>query len=536
MAFACLAMNAWPIGAAAAEDPWTHWGRTPSRIGHTQTIGPRTPTIAWSAEFLQRDSIVEASPVIDQKGRILLGTHHGVTAIDMVTQDIAWEATPGDITRGVAIQNDRVVWGDVAPFSRVYCYDTSTGEEIWSFQANDSFVSAPVIDENGTIYIDNGADGVIYALRLEDGTEVWREVLGIESSSSPSLMPGEYLLVSARSDLGRHVLDDGDRIWLFPTERDIRGTAVAEEGRALLGSNDKYLYRINPETGEEVWRFWCERLNRGSVAVRHDGSIYTGTIAEPGTLFAITPAGDEIWRHILEGAVFNAPIADGEDTGYVTTSISSSRRGWVEAIDRGGKLLWNWELPDMCVASPMLAPDGTLYIVCRDKFLYAFRDPHERMGIDNLEITTGTVLAGGASELSEPDDEHLVVRSGFGRRLSELHKMELIVRGEIETVQPHVLRLQLQSRISEPAGVATVQLRNWNTGAFETVAAYPLSEDEPFEWIQIPEGGNAEYIDPARYIHPFGQVELQLTHVVFAPFLAFQFESFIDQIKIEAAE
>jgi hypothetical protein len=40
-----------------------------------------------------------------------------------------------------------------------------------------------------------------------------------------------------------------------------------------------------------------------------------------------------------------------------------------------GKALWVQPMPDYMEASPMLSPDGTLYAVCRDKRLYAFRDP-----------------------------------------------------------------------------------------------------------------------------------------------------------------
>ena len=32
-------------------------------------------------------------------------------------------------------------------------------------------------------------------------------------------------------------------------------------------------------------------------------------------------------------------------------------------------------MPHQVAATPMLAPDGTLYVLCSDRYLYAFKDP-----------------------------------------------------------------------------------------------------------------------------------------------------------------
>ena len=54
-----------------------------------------------------------------------------------------------------------------------------------------------------------------------------------------------------------------------------------------------------------------------------------------------------------------------------------------------------------------------------------------------------------------------------------------------------------------------------------------------YEWIQIPRGGNNEPIDPHLYVRPSGAIEVKLINTVFVPFLAFTFDTAIDQIKIE---
>jgi len=530
---------------AAGEDPWPLWQRTANRLGNTQTIGPRTPNIAWSAPFTTdgSGSLQNGNLVIDRFGRLVAGSTGGLAMLHPMTHEIVWEQFVGATAGGlIGLGDGRVVIGAALVDGKVHCFDVATGEEHWAFDIESRTGSAPII-HNGVVYVAawDGAQGAVYALDLADGSVLWSTPIESEVYDSPSLDAPSLLTNAGFPDASALIglqPSSGEINWTFDTFRELFGTHVIHDDAVFVGSSDSYLYRVDATTGEEVWSFFTEKSIRGAVAIGHDGTIYTGTSggAPVAQLFAVNPDGTEHWRFMPGANLLNSPIVGGNGHIYFTVINGSPREGFVYVFRPDGTVLWTIEMPDQCASSPTLGPDGTLYILCRDKNVYAFRDPHERMGIDNLEITTGTVLSGGVAELAEPDDEHLIVRSGFGRRLSEQHKMELIVRGEIETVQPHVLRLQLQSRISEPAGIATVRLRNWDTGAFETVAAYPLSEDEPFEWIQIPEGGNAEYIDPARYIHPFGQVELQLTHVVFAPFLAFQFESFIDQIKIEAAE
>jgi hypothetical protein len=190
-------------------------------------------------------------------------------------------------------------------------------------------------------------------------------------------------------------------------------------------------------------------------------------------------------------------------------------------------------MPDACRASPTLGPDGTLYILCSDNNLYAFRDPHTAANLTDLDVNTGDVLNGNILDLNDVDKNVLRVRSGYGTRLSDLHKMELTVKANIPEPNFDILRIQIKTWIDQLSGSGTVQLKNWNTGQFETVRTY-LLEDKPFyEWIQIPAGGNNPPIDPRRYVRLSGEIEMKLTNVVHVPFLAFNFDSFIDQIKFE---
>jgi outer membrane protein assembly factor BamB len=44
------------------------------------------------------------------------------------------------------------------------------------------------------------------------------------------------------------------------------------------------------------------------------------------------------------------------------------------ALSPGGNVLWSYQMGSAVAGSPVIAPDGTLYVGCSDGFLYAFRD------------------------------------------------------------------------------------------------------------------------------------------------------------------
>jgi outer membrane protein assembly factor BamB len=303
---------------------------------------------------------------------VLIGTARGVSLVDAVSRQLVWEYAEGESNRGVALWSGLVIWGDTSPFSTVYALDAATGREHWRAVGPGAYLAAPVVDSAGTLYI-NDAEGVIYARQVSDGALRWRTDLAEPILSSPSVS-GLDLLVSSREwDLVRLEQANGNVRWVFPTSREIRGTAAIAEDRVYAASEDKSLYCIDSKSGTELWRFDCRAINPGAVALGHNGTIYTTTSAA-NILWAVTPEGEELWHFVTGGGVFNAPIVAGDGSVYLCAQANNPERGFVHAVKADGTELWTMEMERHVTASPMLGPDGTLYVVSRDKNLYAFRD------------------------------------------------------------------------------------------------------------------------------------------------------------------
>jgi len=526
------------VWAGPPREPWPFWGRTATREGNTATIGPRTPTIEWWIDYdpTPYDHIIGSSGVLDREGRLFQGRDEGITVIDTIGREILWLGdAPQIVSDAPTVVDRRVYWGWTTD-GHLVCSDAAAGDPIWELPSAGGFDVSPVVDSRGVIYFLDRF-GVVYARDAATGEEVWTQDLDELSFGSPTLVEKEHLLVHADFDAQRLDPSTGALGWSFHTFRELFGYVPYRDGRFYIGARDENLYCVDAATGEEIWRFFTDQFISGCVALGHDETVYVGTGGGDSVarLFSLTIDGAENWRIDPNGLIVAPPMIAGDATIYFASTDASTREGFVNAVMPDGTWMWLLEMPDMVSASPVLGPDGTLYITCRDDNIYAFRDPHTRADLTNLDITTGDILEGNIASLNEVDENILRIRSGFGARLSDLHKMELTLSAHIDDLDPNfdILRLQIKTWIDQPTGVGTVQLKNWNTNQFDTVRTY-VQENKPFfEWIQIPTGGNTPHIDPRTYVRLSGAVEMKLRNVVFAPFLAFRFETTIEQVKIE---
>jgi len=144
--------------------------------------------------------------------------------------------------------------------------------------------------------------------------------------------------------------------------------------------------------------------------------------------------------------------------------------------------------------------------------------------LESVVVDTGVLLDGGIDELRESDDLSLHTRSGFGETLVDLHNMTMTVHAVTAVDSPTALDVTVEARIDEPSGTARASLRNWTTGKFDVLGSYPIGDTDAAE--TFPD------IDAADYVSDTGAIELRVRHTVFVPFLAFTFESFVDQTEI----
>ncbi len=367
------------------EHPWPMAGKDAQRTNRTTTIGPRNPEIAWSIQFdtYRYRELHESQPALDRSGRIHLRTVHGTASVDEATRRLVWTYEPGvGEMSDASLLGDRLVWGDHGLYGFLYCVDIASGIEVWREQF-EWITASPAVDDSGLVYIAD-QNGIMAARWIDDGSEFWTVTDDNQwHNSSPSLRwPEEYIVSggdSARQVLARDALD-GSPLWTFnssgwgimghlPIEGDVVYHATFTGGT---------LHAVNVLTGEQEWEFPVNYVNRGAIAVGHNGVIYTGTAGGRRPFFAISPDGEELWQWTPPGDVMNPPTIGGDGTIYVTSyEAVIPYRGWVHALNPDGTELWTVEMGEECqtICSPTIAPDGTLYVTGSNGFLYALHDP-----------------------------------------------------------------------------------------------------------------------------------------------------------------
>ncbi len=202
------------------------------------------------------------APIIDPDGNIYFFAEYGLHSLRPDgTQRWQWVGGYGVRYSSPAFSFDysRIF---VAMNLVVYCIDTATGVEIWSFIAPEAmgygdFRATPAVDDTGNVYIGSHADrnSALYAIR-PDGTLLWENHLGAEMYSSPALGNDRTVYVGSEFTDGErrfHAFDmaSGAKKWSvkIPGRGDVTWSspALVEGGVIYVGSMNGSVYAIRSD-------------------------------------------------------------------------------------------------------------------------------------------------------------------------------------------------------------------------------------------------------------------------------------------------
>ena len=265
-------------------------------------------------------------------------------------------------------------WSPVAASQGVVYVGTIQGEvqalvdngpegvrEKWTFPGPEDGLlgayHAPAVGDE-LLYV-SAIDGFLYALDKETGAEVWRQPQGQDQNprplvGGPALDESRSVVVVGSEDhnlYAYNALTGAPLPWSpFPAGDKIWSTPVIRDGTVYFGSHDRNVYAVDLASGQEKWRFTTE----GTVVARpllfqdvivigsFDRKLYALN-AEDGTLQWEFEADNWFWA----GAVASD-----------TTIFAPSMDGNVYALDSEGNLLWEHQMGEPIVSTPVLLPQG----------------------------------------------------------------------------------------------------------------------------------------------------------------------------------
>lgn len=273
--------------------------------------------------------------------------------------------------------------------------DSSNGSLIWTFDTGGhEWTRKLPIDENpgwdtsvsgvtisGNIVYTGSADGHLFAIDANSGTEKWRFKTDGPIHSIPIV--ADEMIIFGSYDHHVYALNaaNGELNWKFNTGQMIVSSPVYENGLVIIGSRSADLYVA---TGIENWRYfhwgsWVE--SSGTI---FDEQLYIGS-SDDQLLKSFDPEnGNLLWTSNLGGSPWSTPAVT-QNTVYSgafgNANYGIDHRGGFFAVDRlNGDVKWSylWDKESDStiygvVSSPVVA-NGMVFFGGLDGVVYGFKE------------------------------------------------------------------------------------------------------------------------------------------------------------------
>ncbi len=240
--------------------------------------------------------------------------------------------------------------------------------------------NAPAIVGN-TVYFASGSvasgGGVVYALDVQTGAQKWRYpstggLAGHSFQTAPLVADG-FVYIGA-SDGKLYVLNagNGELAQSFQTGGSITSSPAIYNGVLLFGSNDDTLYALNPTTLAPVWRqAYKAGDNVNSAPLVADNMVFFTTSDQ--NIHAVSAAnGIAKWRFRTQFVPRQDSLVYADNTLYVAAGPRLHA-----FLARSGSSRWTVPFAND-IAAPPVAAGGVVYVVDRERRMYALRANNAR--------------------------------------------------------------------------------------------------------------------------------------------------------------
>jgi len=233
----------------------------------------------------------------------------------------------------------------------LYALNVETGEQVWSVGGFEAFESTGAIA--GDVIIAGGFSNVVKALDKYTGEEVWSYQTDYFPQGSPLIIDDRVYIAT---DHVVYALDlqSGQLIWEVATgnESAFMGAPAYDEG-VIYTTGGKLLLALDVETGDELWRVEKDEIFLGLAVA--NGMIYVGNWDQ--NLYAFDQlTGEERWNFKAGGEFWSAPAVN-EDIVY-----AGNIDHFLYALNpQTGELIWKFDTGGDAISEALIS-DGVLYV------------------------------------------------------------------------------------------------------------------------------------------------------------------------------
>jgi outer membrane protein assembly factor BamB len=294
----------------------------------------------------------------------------------------------------------------------------------WEFTGSGIFYGALALAEDGTIYAASD-DGYIYAID-PSGSLQWKNFIG-PTRSSPSVGPDGAIYVANGN--GKLIAFNHSGVIRWSTQ--VYDGLTAGQNGAAMGRDDIYIharngvYAVRLSNGNVDWKSFWGGDQWGSVTLLSDGTLLS---PGRGRLNTIDTYGDLGWQYpplapemTQRNGGFPPPgnffVTSGVAIGSSRTLYTAHDRFGMAAIGLDGTL--KWELParamQMNSASPVVSSDGTIYFAGANTVLTAvdsFGTPKWTLSFPTALLATPVLAQDGSLFLLDGNYLYVITREG----------------------------------------------------------------------------------------------------------------------------
>ena len=357
--------------------------------GNLYALDAETGTTLWTYES---SGLVRVSPVVADGmvyiGLINRGSPASVIALNATDGDLAWrrDETEVESASSLVVADGVLYYG--SDDGNVNALDSSTGELLWSYRADQDVYTPPQpAIYNGTVYVHWGE--LVFALDNSNGslqwqyekdglgTSIWAAFESFFSSAPIGVVDGVAYVSSADGHIYGLDAETGERLWRYQWgEEGLFSPVTISGGIMYTASNDGLIFALSASAAsryrdEPPWVYSTGGRVYSSPAVS-GGAVYV--VAHGGDLYALNAYdGDLLWQYEFAGKGTMRPVA----TEGVVLAVSDD--GSLHAVEASaGSLLWRFEDGDTPAGASPAVAGGVVYAGLE--------------GIYALELSTGNVL------------------------------------------------------------------------------------------------------------------------------------------------
>lgn len=239
-------------------------------------------------------------------------------------------------------------------------------ELLWKVDTKEPFEATAAI-ANGIVYLPS-LDGSCFALKLSDGSQVWKylnkEKDGVKSS--PCIAGGVVAYGDEQGNYRGLDRKTGEQKWLYKSNAEVISSGSFIDGKIYFGSYDESLYCLNAADGKLAWSVKTEGPVHCSPTLVGDEMIVAG--CDGNLRFVSIKTGKQTRMLEIGGNIASTPAVIGSRIVFGTMGNQ------VIGVDIAKlEKLWTYENPkrQMAFYSSAAVSGELAFIGGRDKLLHA---------------------------------------------------------------------------------------------------------------------------------------------------------------------